>query len=31
MLHAFAGLCLLVIAAALILPHEIRTKAADAA
>jgi hypothetical protein len=25
MLHAFAGLCLLAIAAALILPREIRT------
>ena len=30
MLHAFAGLCLLVIAAALILPREIRTQAAGA-
>ena len=30
MLHAFAGLCLLVIAAALILPAEIRVKAARA-
>ena len=30
MLHAFAGLCLLVIAAAIILPHEIRTPAAEA-
>jgi MFS family permease len=30
MLHAFAGLCLLVIAAALILPAEIKVPAADA-
>jgi MFS family permease len=30
MLHAFGALCLLVIAAAIILPREIRTKAADA-
>src|SRR5947209_7086520 len=30
MLHAFAGLCLSVIAAALILPREIRTQAAGA-
>jgi len=30
MLHAFAGLCLLVIAAALILPAEIRVKTARA-
>jgi MFS family permease len=29
MLHAFAGLCLFAIAAALILPHEIRTPAAQ--
>jgi hypothetical protein len=29
MLHAFAGLCLMTIAAALILPVEIRTPAAD--
>ena len=29
MLHAFAGLCLLTVAAALILPVEIRTPAAD--
>jgi hypothetical protein len=29
MLHAFAGLCLLVIAAALILPREIRVPAAS--
>lgn len=28
MLHAFAGLCLLTIAAAIILPAEIRTPAA---
>jgi hypothetical protein len=28
MLHAFAGLCLLAIAAAIILPREIRTPAA---
>jgi hypothetical protein len=27
MLHAFAGLCLLVIAAAIILPTEIKVKA----
>ncbi|WP_024518223.1 MFS transporter [Bradyrhizobium sp. Tv2a-2] len=31
MLHAFAGLCLLVIAAAIILPREIRTPAATGA
>jgi hypothetical protein len=30
MLHAFAGLCLLVIAAAIILPAEIRAPAAGA-
>jgi hypothetical protein len=30
MLHAFAGLCLLVIAAAIILPTEIRVPAAEA-
>jgi hypothetical protein len=29
MLHAFAGLCLLVIAAAIILPREIRMPAAN--
>ena len=29
MLRAFAGLCLLVVAAAIILPREIRTPAAD--
>jgi hypothetical protein len=30
MLHAFAGLCLLIVAAAFILPVEIRTPAAHA-
>jgi len=30
MLHAFAGLCLLVIAAAIILPAEIKVPAAGA-
>jgi hypothetical protein len=30
MLHAFAGLCLLVIAAAIILPTEIKVPAAGA-
>jgi hypothetical protein len=30
MLHAFAGLCLFVIAAAIILPREIRTPVAQA-
>ena len=30
MLHAFAGLCLLIVAAAIILPVEIRTQAARA-
>ncbi|MGH6777063.1 MAG: MFS transporter, partial [Bradyrhizobium sp.] len=30
MLHAFAGLCLLVIVAAIILPHEIKTPQAQA-
>jgi hypothetical protein len=31
MLHAFAVLCLLAVAAAIILPQEIRTPAAEAA
>jgi hypothetical protein len=30
MLHAFAGLCLLVIAAAIILPNEIKVPATQA-
>jgi hypothetical protein len=30
MLHAFAGLCLLVVAAAIVLPTEIKVPAASA-